>query len=472
MNYKKLGFKCGIEIHQQLEGKKLFCNCLTEIRKDKPDFEFDRKLRASAGESGKIDSAVSHEQQKGKLFTYCGYEDINCLVEMDEEPPHAVNPGALKTALQVANMLNCQIVDKIQFMRKTVVDGSNVSGFQRTAVIGMNGWINVNGKKIGILGVFLEEEACQVMNRTKDYDTYNLSRLGIPLLEIATAPDITTPEECKDSAAKIGMILRSTGACKRGIGSIRQDVNISIIGGARTEIKGFQDLKTIPKVIDHEINRQLKIIKQKKKVEKEVRKAEQDFKTTFLRPMSGAARMYPETDVTTIIPGEMKFEKIRTITEREKCYSKEYNLSSDLTKEIIKLEDTSNLSFESLVKSFKKIEPSFMASQLTQTTKDIRRKLGWEPSLSDFTEEIFPKLNAGEIASSSIVSILEKKAKGEKVNYDDYKILSDSELEKGIKEIVKKNKGAPMGALMGMIMRKFKGQVDGKKAMDILKKYL
>jgi len=228
MNYKELGFKCGLEIHQQLEGKKLFCNCPTIIRRDEPDFSFDRRLRASAGESGKIDVAASYEQQKNKLFTYQGYDDTTCLVEMDEEPPRPINQDALKSVLQVAKMLNCEIVDKIQVMRKTVVDGSNVSGFQRTALVGMNGWIDVNGKKIRVATICLEEEACQVVKRTKDHDTYNLSRLGIPLLEIATEPDIQNPEECRDAAAKIGMILRSTGACKRGIGSIRQDVNVSI----------------------------------------------------------------------------------------------------------------------------------------------------------------------------------------------------------------------------------------------------
>ncbi len=147
MNYEKIGFKCGLEIHQQLEGKKLFCNCPTNIKKEKPDFIFTRRLRASAGESGKIDKAAEHEQNKSKIFEYQGYHDVCCLVELDEEPPHPVNKDALEAALMTAKLLNMKINDSIQFMRKTVIDGSNVSGFQRTALIGQNGYIELNGKK-------------------------------------------------------------------------------------------------------------------------------------------------------------------------------------------------------------------------------------------------------------------------------------------------------------------------------------
>ncbi|MBD3313988.1 Glu-tRNA(Gln) amidotransferase GatDE subunit E, partial [Candidatus Woesearchaeota archaeon] len=208
IDYKSLGFKAGLEIHQQLEGYKLFCSCNTMIRRDDPDFTVNRELRASAGETGEIDIAAAHEQAKKKQFTYHGYKDTTCLVELDSEPPHPVNQEALKTALQVAKLLNCEIVDEIQFMRKTVIDGSNTSGFQRTALIGIEGWVEIDGKRITVPSVCLEEEACQIIERTKDHDTYNLSRLGIPLIEIATGPDISSPEECREAAAKIVMILR------------------------------------------------------------------------------------------------------------------------------------------------------------------------------------------------------------------------------------------------------------------------
>jgi Glu-tRNA(Gln) amidotransferase subunit E-like FAD-binding protein len=469
MDYKKLGFKSGIEIHQQLEGKKLFCNCPTEIRKDKPDFTFDRKLRASAGESGKVDIAAAYEQLKGKLFTYWGYDDITCLVEMDEEPPGPINKDALKTCLQIAQILNCRIVDKIQVMRKTVVDGSNTSGFQRTALVGMNGHIDINGKKIRISSVCLEEEACQVMNRTKDHDTYNISRLGIPLIEIATEPDIANPLECKDTAAKIGMILRSTGACKRGIGSIRQDVNISIKGGERVEIKGFQDLKSIPKVVDNEIQRHLDLLKKKKKIEKEVRKAEPDFTTSFLRPMPGASRMYPETDVPTIIPAFGKFQKLETIDDKIKRFKKIFGLNDDYAKLAVSFADKEKFDIESYFKKYKDFK--LVVDFFTNIPKDLKKRYSIDVDTKKIADEVLKKVVVGDLPKGSIIDLLADFSKTKKLNFNKFKVASTGDLEKEIKAIVDKNSGASIGALMGMVMGKFQGKVDGKTAMDLLKKH-
>jgi len=469
MNYSKLGFKCGIEIHQQLEGKKLFCNCPTEIRKDKPDYTFDRRLRASAGESGKVDVAAAQEQKRNKLFTYWGYDDITCLIEMDEEPPNQVNQDALKTALQVANILNCKISDKVQFMRKTVIDGSNTSGFQRTAIIGRDGYIKVGKKKIGIAGAFLEEEACQIMKRTKDHDTYNLSRLEIPLLEIATEPDITSAEECKDVAAKIGMILRSTGACKRGIGSIRQDVNISIKGGVRTEIKGFQDLKSIPKVIEYEVKRHQKIISKKTKMKNEVRKAESNFTTSFLRLMPGEARMYPETDIPTIIPGKVKFEVIEIIDDKITRFKKEYALNDDYAKLAVKCEDKDGVEIENYLKKYK--DKKLVVDFFTSIPKELKKRFNAEVDTKTIAKEVFEKVNSGDMPKGSVVNLLADYAKSKKLNFNKFKGVSSDALEAEIRMIAENNRGASMGALMGIVMGKFQGKVDGKQAMEFLKKY-
>ncbi len=470
MDYAKLGFKCGIEIHQQLEGKKLFCGCPTIIRKDEPDFTFERRLRASAGESGKVDVAAAHEQKKGKLFSYQGYDDTTCLVEMDEEPPGPLNQDALKITLLVSSMLNCQIVDKIQVMRKTVVDGSNVSGFQRTVLVGMDGFIEMNGKKIGVSSVCLEEEACQVMKRTKDHDVYNLSRLGIPLLEIATEPDITSPEECRDAAAKIGMILRSTGACKRGIGSIRQDVNISIRGGARTEIKGFQDLKSIPKVVENEVQRQLSLIKKGEKIEKSVRKAESDFTTSYLRPMPGASRMYPETDIPTIIPVSGKFDAVETLEQKMKRFSKDYSLNADQAKLAVEYEER-NPGLEDYFKKYG-VEPKIIVDFFTVVPKELKRRYGVEVDAKTVADDIFAKLAAGEITKESIIELLAGYAKNGKLDFSRFRSLSSRDVEQEVKDAVLNNSGAPIGALMGIVMGKLRGQVEGKIVMELLRKHL
>jgi len=468
LDYKKLGFRCGLEIHQQLEGKKLFCPCPTVIRKDKPDFMIKRKLRASAGETGEIDIAARHEQEKDKYFIYQGYNDTTCLVETDEEPPHDVNKDALRTALQVAHLLNARIVDEIRFMRKTVVDGSNTSGFQRTALVAADGFIEVGGKKIMVPTVCLEEEACQIVERKKDYDTYNLSRLGIPLIEIATSPGIENPEQCKEAALKIGMILRSVEGMKRGIGTIRQDVNVSIKDGARTEIKGFQEVKSIPAVIENEIKRQMTLIGEGKKLQQEVRKAEPDGTTTFLRPMPGADRMYPETDVAPIRVEKKGIGKVELISEKAEKLGK-LGLGKDLADSISKSGRTEVvLGFS---EKFKDVKPAFIAETMLSTPTTIRRKENVNANLTDEQfGRIFKELNEGKISKDSVYSIILDLGKTGKLDFSKYEMMPDKELEKELKAIVDGNKGIQFNAIIGKAMAKLRGKADGKKIVEILKK--
>ncbi|MDP2749765.1 MAG: Glu-tRNA(Gln) amidotransferase subunit GatE [Nanoarchaeota archaeon] len=265
-DYVKLGLKCGIEIHQQLETSKLFCNCPSLLRDDEPDIIVNRELRAVVGETGEIDAAAKHEMEFGKKFVYQAYSDTTCLVELDEEPPHDMNRDALDVALQVVLLLKAMPVDEVQIMRKTVVDGSNTTGFQRTALIATNGIIETSVGNVRIANISLEEDAAKIIGKDADKVIYRLDRLGIPLIEIGTEPDIKTPEQCKETAEKIGMFLRSTERVKRGLGTIRQDVNVSVNEGTRIEIKGAQDLKLLPKYVDYEILRQLSLLEIKKEL--------------------------------------------------------------------------------------------------------------------------------------------------------------------------------------------------------------
>ena len=267
MDYKKLGLKCGIEIHQQLDTHKLFCNCSTTMQQEPRD-EIGRKLRAVVGELGEVDPAAAQEAMKGKTFLYKAYKGETCLVETDSEPPHRLNPEALDITLTVAGMLNTDIPNEIHVMRKTVIDGSNTTGFQRTALVGINGCLETSGGRIGVTNIALEEDAAQILDRAEGKTVYGLDRLGIPLIEIGTDPDIKTPEQAKETAQRIGMILRSTGMVKRGLGTIRQDVNISIRDGARIEIKGVQELKMIPLYVDHEVRRQVNLIQIRQRLKK------------------------------------------------------------------------------------------------------------------------------------------------------------------------------------------------------------
>ena len=262
INYQKIGLKVGLEIHQQLDtATKLFCQCKPELFKEQPEITFMRRLRPTQSELGQVDPAAYFEFQKGIKIQYEANRETSCLVEMDEEPPHPLNMEAVEIALTVALMLNAKPVDEIHVMRKTVIDGSNTTGFQRTCVTALNGQIKVGEKTIPIQHISLEEDAARIMGRENNTIRYRIDRLGIPLIEIATAPVINTPKEAGEVALAIGKILRATGKAKRGLGTIRQDLNISITNGALVEIKGVQELELLPLVIEYEVQRQLNLIK-------------------------------------------------------------------------------------------------------------------------------------------------------------------------------------------------------------------
>lgn len=257
LDYEKLGLKCGLEIHQQLNTGKLFCNCPCIIVPNGTlDKSIERKLRFSLSETGDVDIAAEAEFRKGKYNVYRFNDQIACLVDLDEEPPHEVNEKALKTAVSVGKMLNMTFFDKLQFMRKLIIDGSVTSGFQRTAMLGFDGHLETSYGKVDIQSINLEEDSCRTIEREEKHTIFSLDRQGIPLIEIATGPQVKTPDQAYELAYMIGNILRSYPDVKRGLGTIRQDLNVSIKGGARVEIKGAQNLKLIPEIVKAEVKRQ------------------------------------------------------------------------------------------------------------------------------------------------------------------------------------------------------------------------
>ncbi|RME77330.1 Glu-tRNA(Gln) amidotransferase GatDE subunit E, partial [Candidatus Woesearchaeota archaeon] len=522
MDWEKIGLTCGIEIHQQIEGHKLFCNCPTIIREDAADFSVMRKLRATIGETGEVDVAAAAEMAKSKTYEYQGYTDTTCLVELDEEPPHLMNQDALFAGVQTAMLLNAKLVDEVQVMRKTVVDGSNTSGFQRTALIARNGSFQTSQGTITIPTISIEEDSCKIVERGTSKDVYNLSRLGIPLIEIGTGPDIKTPQQAKEAAAHIGMVLRSTGKAKRGLGTIRQDVNVSIAGGNRIEIKGAQDLKLIPTLVEYEAKRQMELLRVRKElgsfdvdetlydvthvlekseskvvqsclekkgkvkalklpflkgffgrevqpgrrigtelsdyakvaggvkglfhsdelpkygitqeefdalkehlgdgfcliadeewrvdtalkavlervkmlgrgVPKEVRKANDDGTTSYMRPMPGAARLYPETDALPVRIDPSHIILPELITQRIERFKEEYGLSEDLARDLCR-HNYADL-FESFAKRFTSVKTAFMAESMISLPKTIGKKHNLEITVSDEQWElIFDALNKG-----------------------------------------------------------------------------
>ncbi|MBI4151713.1 Glu-tRNA(Gln) amidotransferase subunit GatE [Candidatus Woesearchaeota archaeon] len=612
MTFTKLGLKCGIEIHQQLEGKKLFCHCPTRLRDDSPQFTLRRTLRAAAGESGVMDIAAVKEQQKGKIFIYEGYHDTTCLVETDSEPPHETNREALTTALQFCLLVNANVTDVIQMMRKTIVDGSNTSGFQRTGLIGRNGLIETKQGKVNITNVSLEEDSCKIINDTPDARTYRLDRLGIPLIEVGTAPDITSPEQCQEVAKHLGMLLRSLPGVKRGLGTIRQDVNVSIKGGSRVEIKGAQDLRLLPLLVEYEAKRQEELLKLKEEIKKikltqfkiielthlfqnstskiiasalqkkngkvlgirlnqfsgllgkellpkhrvgtelagrarilagvggiihsdefdqekktstkyalssetidkiekalsvaggdayvlvadeeqnarkaleavyrrveelfvgvptEVRKANDDGTTSYLRPMPGAARMYPETDVPLIYPSLKGISLPELLPEKIERYQRDLGLAADLAEYVAKSDKVTL--FEEIVKHYPAIKPAFVADVLVSFPIEIRRKYGLDPELlsEEQLREFFRALSRDQIHKDIALDVLIDMIKG---TYDvkRYASLGTEEIHAVIREVLEKNKGAPFSALMGLCMKRLAGKASGEFISKHLKKLL
>ncbi|MBI2662733.1 Glu-tRNA(Gln) amidotransferase subunit GatE [Candidatus Woesearchaeota archaeon] len=601
---KNSGLKCGIEIHQQLEGKKLFCDCPTLLRDDQPHFVIKRKLRASAGERGEVDIAARQEQLRNKNFVYEGYKDTNCLVETDSEPPREMNKEALYTVLQFCTMVKAEVIPVVQVMRKTVIDGSNTSGFQRTALVAWKGKISTSEGEVGIIGINLEEDACKIISESDEEKRYRLDRLGIPLIEIGTAPDIKSPEQCQETAKKIGLLLRSLPGVKRGLGTIRQDLNVSIREGTRVEIKGAQDLKMLSTWVALEVKRQEELLKIReeltevvvkpleisdvtplfkssistiilkalgrrgkilamnvrgfkgyigrelqpgyrlgtelagrakikagvggifhsdelpnygitaqevddikkelqcgendafvmvadveekaqraleavyervvevfKGVPGEVRRANPDGTTSYMRPMPGAARMYPETDVPLVRVNIENVEVPEALENKMKRYQEEWGLSKDLA-EFVAKSDLMNL-FEEMTTRYGVIKPAFIAETLISTPLEIKRKytLDSEKLQEDDFRLLFFYLDKGKIHKDIVLDVLIDMING---NFDvkRYEGLSTEELHKGILEVIAAQKGAPISALMGLCMKRFAGKASGKVISEHLKRIL
>lgn len=605
LDWKELGLKCGLEIHQQLEGSKLFCNCPTTIRDDPPHFTVQRKLRAVAGETGDIDVAAAHEVAKGKTFVYEGFEDTTCLLELDETPPLDVNANSFTAALQVSLLLKAKPVDQVQVMRKTIVDGSNTSAFQRTALVARHGLLTTAHGAVTIPSISLEEDACRIIKNTPMETIYRLDRLGIPLVEIATGPDIKDPDHAKEVAEALGLLIRSTGRAKRGLGTIRQDVNVSIAGGTRIEIKGAQDLKLIPTIVAYEALRQktlieimgelgkrgageiravidnvthifaksdsaviknalkgsgvvlgirlphfagligkevqpgrrlgtefsdrakanagvggifhsdelpkygitqsevdtlrkalgcvahdafvivadapdkseiaLKAVIERaretlKGVPKEVRKANDDGTTTFLRPMPGAARMYPETDVkpVTINPSLLKNIVLPELIETKAARYEQLGLGHDLAEMVAKSEKAPV--FEKFVKKYPGVKPAYLAEVFLTAARTIKRQFNVDisPSDADF-DVLFDALNDNKVSKESVLDILKENRPVHDV-LKKHTVMSDHELEQALKKIIADNKGMPFNALIGKAMALLRGKAPGQKIAEQLKK--
>jgi len=597
--------KCGIEIHQRLATeKKLFCGCSAQPSEEKPIATVERMQRAVAGELGDVDLAALHEYSRGRKYRYQIFPQTTCLVELDEEPPHSMNGEALEIAVEVCLLLNSKVVDEVEVMRKTVIDGSNTSGFQRTSIIGLGGFIETSKGRVGIEAICLEEESSGIVGEKAGEITYRLDRLGIPLVEIATSPGIKDAKHAREVAEKLGMILRATGKVQRGIGTIRQDINISVPEGARVEVKGAQELGLIETIVDKEVRRQEKLVKIKGELEKrfgkkrfgkpavvevteifknsaskllrkecvlamklekfagllgdelyenrrlgtefsdyavakagvggiihsdeklekylisgeeagavrkklgapaddafvivagerktcekaleavyervmqtfegpqnEVRKVLPDGGTSYMRPMPGSARLYPETDVPPIEISRKLVEGIKLPEMPEERKARLMKILNEELAEKIMLSENYPL-FEKVVGELK-VEPKFVATTLEETLVSLRREgVPVEKLNENKLMELFIEYKCGKFVKAAIPEILRRVSKntGESISSAVEKLKLEKVGEVELRKIVeeKKKAGVSSKTLIQEIMREHRLRVDAEELSKVI----
>ncbi len=565
-----MSLKAGLEVHQQLDCGKLFCKCGTLETGN--DNVFTRSLHATSSEMGTVDAAAKAEGIR--KFTYFN-KSCNCLVYTDEEPPRGPNNDAIEIALQFAKLAGSNIIEEMHFMRKVVVDGSNTSGFQRTALVATGGKIKYKNGTIEIDQICLEEDSCR---HGKNKDEYLLDRLGIPLLEITTKPQLKSPEQVQNAAKALGRLLRACRV-KRGLGTIRQDVNVSIDGGERVELKGFQDLSTMAKVVENEMERQNNLkplkgckisetidvtkyiskdrgtalacklidwknnlgtkespkghirmgqelsdyakkagvkglmhsdelpaygissketeelhkqLKCKKNdafvlifgkldiakdamnrvierasingVPKEVRRVTPEGGTRFLRPMPGASRMYPETDIPPMTLSKIDVEIPKTLDQRET----EVPLNDEESKQIV----SRNLDakFYELIEIYDK--PKIISRLLLHTLPSLENEKNIIIS-NESISDVLKLIKDDKIAKEGIENALIQASKGEQIELKSDNIETEvsefiSNLINEKRDFVKDRGMGAIGPLMGLVMSEFRGKMDGSKINELL----
>jgi len=265
--YSDLGFKCGLEIHQQLLTKsKLFCRCPAGIYQEPDDYDAEvvRHMRPTLSEMGEYDGTALMEKRTRKNIFYRIKNRTACTYEVDDTPPFKIDREALGIAIEIALLLKTSVVGELHITRKQYLDGSIPTGFQRTAIVGIEGEIPISTKRIRIIQLSIEEDSCREVSDIGHDRVYMTDRLGMPLIESVTYPDMLTPEEAAEAAQYLRFLVRSTGHVRTGIGAARQDVNVSITGGTRVEIKGVAHIRWIPDLTHNEMFRQRALLEIKK----------------------------------------------------------------------------------------------------------------------------------------------------------------------------------------------------------------
>ncbi len=283
-DYKRIGFKSGLEVHQQLKtDKKLFCNCPAGIYHKSYDFDAEiiRHMRPTLSELGEYDGTALMEFKTRKTIFYRIHNDTTCTYEIDDTPPFPLNRQALEIALEISLLSKLNIVGEVHITRKQYLDGSIPTGFQRTAILGVEGQIPLKNKNVRLIQLSIEEDSCREISDIGHERVYKTDRLGMPLIETVTYPEMLTPDELAEAAQVIRFLNRSTGKVRIGSGSGREDVNVSCRGGSRVEIKGVSYIKDIPELSHIEAFRQYSLLNMREKLLAKIPK-HKDWKISYI----------------------------------------------------------------------------------------------------------------------------------------------------------------------------------------------
>ncbi len=262
-DYDRIGFMSGLEVHQQLDTReKLFCRCPGGIYQQDDDYDAEviRHMRPTLSELGEYDGTALMEFKTRKEIIYRIKNPTTCTYEVDDTPPFPVNREAVDIAIQISLLKKLNIVGEVHITRKQYLDGSIPTGFQRTAIIGVEGEIELRNKKVRLIQLSLEEDSCREVSDIGHTRIYKTDRLGMPLIETVTYPDMVNPDEVAEACQVIRFLNRSSGRVRTGIGAARQDVNVSCRGGTRVEIKGVSRIRWIPELTHNEAFRQYALL--------------------------------------------------------------------------------------------------------------------------------------------------------------------------------------------------------------------
>jgi glutamyl-tRNA(Gln) amidotransferase subunit E len=374
----------GLEVHQQLLTKeKMFCHCPAGIFNHSDDFDAEiiRHMRPTLSELGEYDGTALMEFRTRKEIVYRIKNETACTYEVDDTPPFPLNREALGIAIEISLLSKLNIVGEVHITRKQYLDGSIPTGFQRTAIIGVEGEIEMPGKKFRLIQLSIEEDSCREISDIGHRRIYKTDRLGMPLIETVTYPDFENPDELKEGCDYIRFLNRSTGKVRTGIGAGRQDVNVSCRGGSRVEIKGVAHTKWIPELSHNEVFRQWSLLGMKdfllnKGIDKkkwDISSCELDDTENFTHPLLLKAKTQGFSIIAVNLPD---FEgSLSWFTQNGKTFTNEI---ADRLKVIACIEKPNCLGSEELNNPLSNNELAYVRKQLSSKEGDAQL-IFWGP---------------------------------------------------------------------------------------------